>query len=215
MAKLSRKTIQRLGVLRALSLWQNGADGKVRLQKTLFFADKRNDPDKRLFTFKKYFLGQYSPEVSEALNALHKSTKLECHFDGPAERLSVSLPQPVREAIEKIFSRTFPAWEKTLAESFREWAYLPNREMLEKAHDDPSYTEQEFDQIIFEGSLPESVDVPIDAATAERLTDFVDENLSDFLKERLGQAMRTRNEPAGDWRKLYFEEDNPPKRTAV
>ena len=82
MAKLAKETIQRLAVLRALSMWRTGAFGPVRLQKTLFYADKRNPRRKHIFTFKKYYLGQYSPEVSDALNSLRASGRLRCTYAG-------------------------------------------------------------------------------------------------------------------------------------
>jgi hypothetical protein len=67
MAKLGRETVQRLAVLRALTLWRRGPYGPVRLQKTMFRADQNHPEQKRLFTFKKYYLGQYSQQIAEAL----------------------------------------------------------------------------------------------------------------------------------------------------
>src|SRR5262249_34793508 len=146
-------------VLRALTLWRRGAYGPVRLHKTMFAADK-NNPHKKLFTFKKYYLGQYSAEISSALNSLRASGRLESAYDGPAERLKAVVPADLEKKIRKLFETAFPEWEKELRKVFREWGYLSNDKILKKAHEDASYRESEHEQVIFESKLPETTDIP-------------------------------------------------------
>ncbi len=206
MATLSRQTIQRLAVLHTLSKWQRGAYGPVRVQKTLFFADQANDPLSRFFTFRKYYLGQYSREISDALNALRDSGRLKCVFAGPAERLQVTLSTESKQKIAKLFRQRFPKWEKGLKQAFLRWAYLRNDDLLNKAHDDPAYTQAQHDQIIFESSLPDEIDIPLlDEESAEKLTDLVDERLAKETLKRMLQAVKT---PAKNtnWRERYFDE---------
>ena len=57
MAILDKKTIQRLATLYALSLWSRGAYGPVRLQKTLFFADKNNEAGLAAFHVQEVLFG--------------------------------------------------------------------------------------------------------------------------------------------------------------
>jgi hypothetical protein len=205
MVKLAKETIQRLAVLRALALWRNGAFGPVRLQKTLFYADKNNDPRKRIFTFKKYYLGQYSPEVSDALNALRSSGRLECVFDGPAERLKALVSAKVKTELERLFRSSFPRWESALPAVFDEWGYLSNDKILKKAHDDPSYTESQHDQVIFKSALADRIAVPgLDEETAEKWTDLVDPRLWTFLLDRMQNAAKAKVK-ATDWRQFFAE----------
>ena len=205
MAKLAKETIQKLAVLRALTLWRKGAYGPVCLHKTMFAADN-NNPHKRLFTFKKYYLGQYSTEVSNALNSLRASGRLQIAYDGPAERLKAVVSPDLEKKIRKLFEAAFPQWEKELRKVFREWGYLSNDKILKKAHEDLTYKESEHDQVIFESKLPATIEVPdLSEATAERLTDLVDERFVSFLRGRLLKAVKVPAK-ASDWRRLYFGE---------
>ncbi len=75
---------------------------------------------------------------------------------------------------------------------------------MEKAHGDPSYTQTEFDEIIFEGQLPEVVDLPkLDDDLAERLSDLVDTRLAKVLVTQFIEAMSRPFEET-DWRKELF-----------
>ncbi len=204
MAKLARATIQKLAVLRALGLWNQGVYGPVRLHKTLFFADKLNKPGCRLFTFKKYYLGQYSHEIAEALNVLRTAGKLLCRFDGPAERIAAKESNQSLKKIKLLFANYYPEWDKELMKAFHDWGYLTNDQILVKAHDDPSYTESEFGKVIFKTGLKNEVDLPALAAdTAEQLTDLVDGELAVQLRNRLIRAFK-RPAKTVDWRTRYF-----------
>ena len=207
MAKLTRETIQKLAVLRALSLWRRGAYGPLRLQKTLFYADKQNTPQRRFFTYKKWRLGQYSDEISRALNDLRKTGRLEIDFEGPAERLKAILSSADKRHLEALFRKHFPEWSQGLARSFQELAYLTNDAIIEIAHDDSSYKHAEYGEEIFHRGLSDLVDLPhLDAAAAERLTDLVDARLHDELAIRFQAALK-RPAIAEDWRTTYFAEE--------
>jgi hypothetical protein len=212
MAKLTKSTIHRLAVLRALSLWQRGAYGALRLHKILFAADKHSTS--KLFTFKKYYLGQYSEDVSEALNALRSAGRLRASFDGPAERL-IPIIAPVSAArIDKLFTAGFPKWMRALRGAVQEWGRLSHDNVLKKAHEDATRTENTHDHVIFASTLPDLVDVPgLSAEAAEELTDLVDEKLSSTLRERPTAAAKAPVH-ASNWRQAYFGE-SPRTRKAV
>ncbi len=108
MAVLTKQTIQRLAVLRALSMWRRGAYGPMRLHKTLFFADKDAPAPWRLFTFKKWLLGQYSDEIADALNALREAGTISTSYDGPSERLKVEVTTDTRRQLADFFRMYFP-----------------------------------------------------------------------------------------------------------
>ena len=73
--------------------------GPVRLQKTLFFADKENEAGWRLFTFKKYYLGQFSDELTESLERSSGDGENQVAlWDGPLERLTANVPVLARGA---------------------------------------------------------------------------------------------------------------------
>jgi hypothetical protein len=69
MAKLSKQTLQRLAVLRALLFWRRGAFGPMRVHKTLFFAEDEHKSE-RFFDFKKWHLGQFSEQIEELRDAV-------------------------------------------------------------------------------------------------------------------------------------------------
>jgi hypothetical protein len=202
MAKLSKATIQKLAVLRALTLWKRGAYGPVRLQKTMFAVDKENAL--RLFTFKKYYLGQYSEEISGALNSLRAAGRLQSSFDGPSERLQAMVSPQAAKKIRQLFAHAFPEWEKQLNKAFPDWGYLSNNSILKKAHGDATFTKTIHDDVIFDSNIKEMIDIPeLSDETAKELADLVDEKLGATLRKRIFAAVKV---AAGseDWRSLYF-----------
>lgn len=208
MATLSRATLQKLAVLRALSLWKKkGAYGSLRLQKILFYADKDNNPTRRLFTFKKWLLGQYSDEVSETLNDLRRAGRMVGEFDGPAERLVPVVSPDVRAELESLFGRHFRDWTGALKVAFKELGFLNNDAIIKKAHDDATYKHTEYGHEIFKHTLPEFVDLPhLAADTAEMLADLVDARLRKELVARFKLASE-RPVEAEDWRATLFGDE--------
>jgi len=204
MARLSKEAIQRLAVLHTLAMWQHGAYGPVRLHKTLFFADKEAKPDRAIFTFKKWRLGQYSDEIAEALNALQEAGRISSQYDGPAERLKAEIPTLIRLQVASLFQSAFPEWEASLQRAFKEWAYLNNDSIIERAHDDPTYKTSEYGEVIFSSFGSAYVDIPeFDAEAAENLSDLVDVRLQRGLAKRLAEAVE-RPAKREDWRAIYF-----------
>ncbi len=202
MARLSKKTVQRLAVLRALVNWSNGAYGPLRVHKTLFFTDMNYQ--KKLFTYKKYHYGQYSEDITAALNALRAAGILQCIFDGPAERLRVAIPGKTKRQVERLFEQRFPLWERSFQRSFREWGHLRNSTIIDRARSDETYKKFGHNEVIFKGTLPDVVNIPeLDAASAERLSDLVDERLNEQIRDKLMQAVR-KVAVRVDWRQRYF-----------
>jgi hypothetical protein len=215
MVELSKATIQQLAVLRALSMWQRGAYGPVRLHKILFFADKENDAEWRLFTFKKWHLGQYSDEVAESLNRLRATGRISCVFDGPAERIRAEISAAAKGVVFEFFREYFVQWHVGLEQAFPKWAYLNNDTIIRRAHDDPSYTRHQHrdeifpsfsgDAVLFEG---------LDPAIAERLADLVDVRLHRGIEKQMAAAVQ-RPVKGEDWRTIYFGEKRMPNHRTV
>ena len=204
MARLSKQAIQRLAVLHALAMWRRGAYGPVRLHKTLFFADRDAKAGEPLFTFKKWRLGQYSDEISDALNALQEAGRIRSHYDGPSERLKAEVSPLARRRMEAVFRKAFPRWEKSLHRAFEEWAYLQNDTIVERAHDDPTYKRSGYGKVIFSSFSAGFVDIPdLDPDIAEDLSDLVDVRLWRGLEKRLAEAVK-RPARREDWRSIYF-----------
>jgi len=204
MAVLQKESIQRLAVLRALSMWQRGAYGPVRLQKTLFFADKDADPKWRLFSFKRWRLGQYSDEISDALNGLREMGRITCWYDGPAERLKAEISRKAQRQIASFFQSYFPEWRASLRSAFDTWAYLNNDTIIERAHDDPAYKTSDHGEVIFSSFESQVLEFEGMAdETAENLSDLVDIRFQRGLQKRLASAVR-RPAKGEDWRTIYF-----------
>ena len=204
MAILNKKTIQRLATLYALSLWSRGAYGPVRLQKTLFFADKDNEAGWRLFTFKKYYLGQFSDELAESLNDLREMGRIKSRYDGPSERLTANIPVLAGAPIKRFFHKYFRKWHVALQEAFEQIAYLSNDAILAAAHEDPTYKTSQHGQVIFKSFTCPSVEfADLPDETAEALSDLVDARLHHALSKRLKEAIQ-RPAKGENWREIYF-----------
>jgi len=206
MTALSKQTIQRLAVLRAIDMWQKGAPSGVRLQTTLFFADKKIPKSgRRIFTFRRWRLGQYSDEVSDAINSLLNAGQITVQYDGPADRLRTSLSPESRRIVQRFFAKHFPAWNRGLRSAFKTCAQLNNDELVHSAQDDPAYTNRDRGGLIFPSFSQKELPFPrLSDHEAERLSDLVDERLQKGLRERLSKAV-LRRAAGEDWRRIYFE----------
>jgi uncharacterized protein YwgA len=213
MSKLTKKTIQKLAVLRTLTLWQRGPYGSLRLQTIMFAADKLNKT--KIFTFKKYYLGQYSEGISDALNALRAAGVLTSLFDGPAERLKAEVSLQTADKVRKLFTHAFPQWERELKRAFHQWGNLSNDSILKKAHEDAVFTEMRHGQVIFKSTINDTIDVPeLNRETAEELADLVDERFTRELRKRIFAATKKPADPI-DWRRVYFDEPQQRSKKAV
>jgi hypothetical protein len=207
MPTLSKTTIQKLAVLRAVSLWKaKGAFGTLRIQKTLFFADDQAARSRScpIFTFKRWKLGQYSDDIAAALNGLRDARRIETAFDGESERISASISPESDKRVEAFFHEFFPAWSKALVSAFKEWGYLPNDEIIANAHDHESYKASQHGEVILESSVADRMEFgSLDSDEAEFLLDLVDERLQRGFEMR-GQQAAGRPAKGEDWRKTYF-----------
>ncbi|HEV3004506.1 MAG TPA: hypothetical protein VGX78_08585 [Pirellulales bacterium] len=207
MGSLSKRTIQRLAVLHTLSLWRRGAYGPVRLHKTLFFADKNSpDPAWRLFTFKKWKLGQYSDEIDAALNDLQVLGRVSTVFDGPSERIRAHVPPSMRPRIAAFFADYFPQWSAALKPAFKECAHLHKVDLIHPAHQDSTHASVNHGDTIFWSFSAKEVEFDeLDEDVAERLSDLVDVRFHEALRKRVAQAAG-RPRKHEDWRRIYFGE---------
>jgi hypothetical protein len=206
-ASLSKETIQRLAVLRAVSMWANGAYGPVRVHKTLFLADqKAGDEDWHLFTFQKWLLGQYSDEIAEALNALRAAGCIETIYDGPSERIVATIPARMQTKIKRLFRDYFWEWHKALDPAFKEWAYLTTDDVIKKAHEDATYTKRQHGEVIIKSFSSKFIEFDgLSDEDAESLNDAVDSRFQRGLADRTEAACR-KMLAGEDWRHIYFGE---------
>jgi hypothetical protein len=202
MPVLSKETLQRLATLYAVSNWgDSGAFGELRVQKTLFFADK-NSGERHILTFKKWDYGQYSEDVASSLNAIRAAGRLELEFGGQAIRIySMIGPQAMR-LIAKVLKCNFSNWFVEFGKAFSEWAYLPNEELLDRAHRDPSFTENQRGDVIFASSIPDTIELTdITDDEAEQLADLVDPVLNLRIHRGVERALML-DDQIPDWRKV-------------
>src|SRR5205823_10045803 len=126
--------------------------------------------------------GQFSDDVSEALNGLQAAGRLSIHFHGPSQRIVAEIPQRIQSRVRGFFRDYFGPWRTALDHAFAKWAYLNNDQILVKAHDDPTYKQSQHGQIIAKSGLLRAVDFEgMDEDVAETLTDFVDPRLTGAL----------------------------------
>jgi hypothetical protein len=208
MGCLSKRAIQRLAVLHTLALWRRGAYGPVRVHKTLFFADKNSaDQTWRLFTFKKWNLGQYSDEIASSLNDLQAAGRVSTVFDGPSQRIRAHVPPSMRPRIAAFFADYFREWNAALKPAFKEWAHLRNVDIINRAHQDSTHTSANHGDTIFRSFSAKKVEFDnLDNDIAEQLSDLVDVQLHAGLLKRAAEAAR-RPRKHEDWRRIYFGEE--------
>jgi hypothetical protein len=207
MAKLSKRTLQRLAVLRALHLWERGAFGPIRIHKVLFFAERDLEAS-RFFTFRRWHRGQYSKDIANALNGLRASGQIKIVFDGPSNRIAVDAQDRLIETTTKLFSDRFPAWTSSLLRSHQSLGYRKTDEIIGIAHGDQSHFESKPGQVIHRSNVGDAVDVDISDFTAEFLSDSVDDQLRTELVIKLKDAV---NRPVRnmDWRSDFFADEIP------
>lgn len=207
MCHVRNTTIQRLATLYALSLWgKKGAFDLLRLQKTLFFADK-NSGQPHFFTWKKWHYGQFSDGLSDSLNDLASAGCVKLRLRGDAVQSAATISEAARETLMSIFERAFPAWRRELLLAFDEWGYLPHTTILERAHDDDTFTDNDHGEEIFLCSLPGDVDLAdIEATDIEDVLDLIDPKFQDRLTERLRKAVNA-DHFESDWRELIDSVD--------
>lgn len=208
MAALARRTIQRLAILRAVSLWgKGGAYGPLRVQKTLFFAGS-SLPDEHFFTFEKGRHGQYSDEVTTSLNVLKRAGKIDVDFAADADRIYTTVPASAANMIISLFEHSFSTWNAALLESFSEWGYKPNSEIYQNSHAHPSYTDNAEGAVLCDGSLPEVSEIQyLSSDDAESLSDLVDPIYQRRTHERMLAALDLPNCPQSNWQELFSERD--------
>ncbi|MBI1903876.1 MAG: hypothetical protein HYS13_22465 [Planctomycetia bacterium] len=196
--------IQKLAVLWALSLWRRGAVGPLSLHKTLFLADESAKPKWRLFTFKKWRLGEFSDEISEALNKLRSAGRISTCFDGPSERIRAELSRREAAALRRFFGRFFPNWNRELRRAFRRWANLTSDDILEMAASNATHNSSRRGDVVFASLAPDRIELDgLDDDEAEWLSDLVDERLHRELSKRIERAAK-RPAHGEDWRSIYF-----------
>jgi hypothetical protein len=207
MAKLSKRTLQRLAVLRALLLWRRGAFGPLRVHKTLFFTEDNHGLE-RFFDFKKWHLGQFSEDIEESLNDLAIAGRMTFVCDGSSVRLMPSISGDLRRLLERVFDDNFKAWTAALREAVDTKGYLVNEQILEEAQRHASYTGSSKGEIIARSTINDAVEIDIDADDAESLSESVDPHFSRILKSQMAKA-RSQPFEAEDWRAIYFADEEP------
>lgn len=207
MAKLSKRTLQRLAVLRALLLWRRGAYGALRVHKTLFFSEEKHG-SQRFFDFKRWHYGQFSDEIENSLNDLSHSGRMNLVFDGACVRLVPNLAGDLQATIERLFEVHFSAWNIALLETQDLQGYWINDQILEEAHRHQSHLSSVPGQIIAKATIGEYVEINIDEDEAESLSESVDPHFTRILKRQMDKACAEPFE-AEDWRAIYFADEPP------
>ena len=210
MAMLSKKAIQRLALLRTLSVWPKGADGPALIHRALFAAEKlAKNRQWRLFGFKQGRFAEYSDEVASALNDLQRAGRIETIYDGPSARIRAKVPTALRKRIDRFFDDYFPEWRKALLRESRKSA-RGDHALVRHARNGGTSEKDDRTQPIFCSFRSSAVEFKdLDADVAEQLSDFADTKLQGVLRQRIVLAAK-RPRRDENWRQIYFGKAREP-----
>lgn len=170
MGYLSKDTIKRLFLLYLIGKFEDGIYGNFRFQKVLYLALR--DTNKRLFTYKRTDLGQYSSDAQDMLEQLAsmgyiKVTELPMTSDSGNRWVLTD-----KSAVESYYIILNNYSEELLSlidNSIKKYGYLFWKELKQIAHNDPITLNTEPLDFIFEENLPEIVEINLPPEECEDL----------------------------------------------
>jgi hypothetical protein len=210
---ISAETFRRLYLLNVIAFFSRGSYGSKRLHKITYIS-QRERSKLRPFEFKKYHYGQYSEtldEIKEQLislglvNAVPLDTSVKMQIklqDGKTTewheggiRYMVS-DQNIMTFFKRAFATISPEGAADVRSAIRAFGYLPEQELIERCYAFPEFGESEFEEVIFESNLPDTLEAP-------NLSEDECEELEMALSPKFVSAMKLITE-AMDISKLDF-----------
>lgn len=190
-AMMDKETFQRLVLLYLLGQFPRGVFSSYRLQKVLYFATRDVEP--KPFTFLHTVYGQYSRDATALLTEMLEDDLVK--REPLREELSGALwyrgddidPELMDHAMEK----GFPELANSIQNSVERYGFLKQRELNEKAHDDPVLTDVPHGEILINEATTETVQVPLDDNLVEGLEFTLCPGTLHLVKRAQGDAKLT------------------------
>ncbi|KPL05474.1 MAG: hypothetical protein AMJ73_00765 [candidate division Zixibacteria bacterium SM1_73] len=169
MGTISKDTFKRLVLLYTIGRFKDGVYGLLRLNKVAYFGLK--NASLKPFGFKCDLYGPHSGDldtINEQLLSMNhtKATPLE---SGQGNKYSLTDKKSMR-FYSLAMSHTHAKLKEKINKSVETYGYLPEEELLKKAHSDPEYLEAVAKGIdIFEEKLPPRIPVDLSDDDCEDL----------------------------------------------
>ncbi len=177
MGQIAADTFRRLYLLYLLGLFPKGSYGLMRLHKVTYITE-REEGNPRPFEFKRYNFGQYSDTLEDikdqlvamgyiGVEPLDTSQEVtitigDRHFtyrDG-GNRLFVA-DNAVTSTFAEVLEGAFPGETRLMRSVMREFAFLPQEELVKRCYAFPEFEAVEMGEPLFASDLPEYVDVQL------------------------------------------------------
>jgi len=182
MGTISSNTYKRLFLLHTIGCFPQGAFGKIRLQKTVYFIEK--ELEKRPFEFKHLHYGQYSEELEDVREELISMGYVSALPSDTQRTHKYILTRKSLLGYYRIFMNRIGNVRKKTDGIVRKVGLLPDDKLLDKAHNDPGYKKTQFGDVIIQSNLPQNVEI-------EGLSDEDCEELELSLNPHFISAMTT------------------------
>lgn len=154
MGVISKQTVQKLFLLGIVEKFRDGVYGAKRLQKLTYFIEK--DHNKKPFTFKKWRYGQFSEEIETVKEQLISMGHLVViplkTGDGNQYRMS---GKSFFNGLNKVLETILPGIHNMIECVVNQIGYLPEKELLKFAYQDPLLKATRFGKDILKENLPE------------------------------------------------------------
>jgi len=162
MGTISKDTFKRLLLLYTIGRFKDGVCGLLRLNKVVYFGLK--DARLKPFGFKRHLYGQHSEDldaINEQLLSMNH-TKATPFERGKGNKYSLTDNKNMR--FHRLFMSHIDAkLKEKIDRAIKTYGYLPEKELLEKAHSDPEFleaVERDID-VLFDEKLPNRIPVDL------------------------------------------------------
>ncbi|MCY4009765.1 MAG: hypothetical protein OXF22_08470 [Anaerolineaceae bacterium] len=181
-AKMSKEAFQRFTLLYLIGQFPEGIYSSFRLQKVLYYATCDVDP--KPFTFHHTRFGQYSYEAGVQLTLMLESGIIQCQnlggeHSGAHWRLDNLLDC---RSIKRAYKKAFPQQAEAICASVKEYGFMRQRALDDRAHADPILVKVPRDQVLHEETPAETIESPLSEDQSEDIELALTPRLLSVLK---------------------------------
>lgn len=183
MGTISKDTFNRLFLLYTIGRFKDGVYGLVRLNKVVYFGLK--DARLKPFGFKRDRYGQHSDDldtINEQLLSMNytKATPLE---SGQGNKYSLTDKKDI-SFHSLALSHIDTKLRGKIDEAVKTYGYLPEKELLEKAHSDAEFLEAVKNDVnvLFDEKLPKRIAIDLSEDDCEDLELSLDPNFINAMR---------------------------------
>lgn len=183
MRTISKDTFKRLFLLYTIGRFKDGVYGLVRLNKVVYFGLK--DARLKPFGFKRDRYGQHSDDldtINEQLLSMNytKATPLE---SGQGNKYSLTNKKDI-SFHSLALSHIDTKLRGKIDEAVKTYGYLPEKELLEKAHSDAEFLEAVKNDVnvLFDEKLPKRIAINLSEDDCEDLELSFDPNFINAMR---------------------------------